>query len=166
MKRTLALICVIVAGQSSFGLGDAVLVPMPRTCAFSPGRYDLPSGTLVPSLVSFSEDAAIRHEGYRISITTNGIAVVSSDAAGAFYALKTLEQLGDPENGKLVFPLAEIEDWPSYRYRGMHFDDCRHFFGKIHDSIRRDHVKRSSLHLADDRTAVHRTHCRDTADEP
>lgn len=130
MKRTLALICVIVAGQSSFGLGDAVLVPMPRTCAYSPGRYDLPSGTLVPSLVSFSEDAAIRHEGYRISITTNGIAVVSSDAAGAFYALKTLEQLGDPENGKLVFPLAEIEDWPSYRYRGMHFDDCRHFFGK------------------------------------
>ena len=115
---------------ASLGLGEVTIVPAPRKCVCTPGQYELPATSVVPSLLSFSSDPGLPQEGYRISVTTSGISVASSDAAGTYYALKTLEQMGDVENGKLVFPLAEIEDWPSYRWRGMHFDDCRHFFGK------------------------------------
>ena len=129
MKCLFSILCFLACAPA-FALGDAVLVPAPRKCVFSPGRYDLPSGVIEKSRISFSEDAAIPKEGYRLSVTAKGVSVTSSDDAGAFYALKTLEQLGDPENGKIVFPFVEIEDSPSYAWRGIHLDDCRHFFGK------------------------------------
>ena len=76
-------------------------------------------------------DAALPAEGYRLKVTPDGVTVASSDAAGAFYAEQTLEQLRvKGKDGKASLPLVEIEDAPRYRWRGVHVDDCRHFFGK------------------------------------
>jgi hexosaminidase len=65
----------------------------------------------------------LAHESYRLKIFKNDF-VIHAGRAGAFYALQTIKQLD--ENGSL-FP-GEIIDYPTYKYRGMHLDVCRHFF--------------------------------------
>ena len=78
--------------------------------------------------VVYKTDAALPPEGYRLSVTASGITVTSADEAGRFYAKETLKQLVDGDAKR--YPCVEIEDAPRYRWRGVHFDDCRHFFGK------------------------------------
>lgn len=67
----------------------------------------------------------------RIKITAEG------NGAGAFYALQTLVQLMPSleikslkvaPDKKFDIPCVYIEDHPSYQWRGMHLDVCRHFF--------------------------------------
>ena len=75
-------------------------------------------------------------EAYRLRITEDGVAIESSDAAGAFYALQTLHQMLPPElsgsgpalSADWVLPNVTIEDAPRFSYRGMHLDVGRHFF--------------------------------------
>lgn len=69
---------------------------------------------------------AIPQEGYRLSVRADGITIESSSAAGEFYARQTLAQL---VNG-VKCPCVEIDDAPAYGWRGVHIDECRHFFGK------------------------------------
>ena len=79
--------------------------------------------------VRYTKDASIPAEGYRLSVKPDGIDVASADEAGRFYADITLRQLRKP--GKdAEYPCVEIEDAPRYPWRGIHFDDSRHFFGK------------------------------------
>lgn len=78
------------------------------------------------SVVSVT-DSSIPAEGYKLKVGEDGITIASSDSAGAFYAQQTLIQLADA-NGAL--PFVEIEDSPRFKWRGVHWDDCRHFMGK------------------------------------
>lgn len=72
-------------------------------------------------------DAAIAYEGYRLDVTrTGGVAIACSSPAGEFYARQTLEQVRVGSN----YTCVAVSDAPAYKWRGMHFDDCRHFFGK------------------------------------
>ena len=93
------------------------LVPAPR-------RIALADGTAGSEEIKFCADASLPPEGYRLRVNASGATVASSDAAGAFYARQTLTQLPKP------WPCLEIEDSPSYRWRGLHLDESRHFFGK------------------------------------
>ncbi|MBO7655116.1 MAG: beta-N-acetylhexosaminidase [Kiritimatiellae bacterium] len=90
------------------------------------------AGTCVKPEIRYETDASIPAEGYRLSVKPEGITVVSSDAAGKYYAGVTLAQMKVPGGkGKPdAYPCVEIEDAPAYKWRGIHFDDCRHFFGK------------------------------------
>ena len=108
----------------------AVLVPAPRTYMELPGECRLTGDGLGFASIRDVTDAKLPAEGYRIDIATNGIVVTSADAAGAFYARQTLRQLARPAGANTFFGCARIEDAPAYRWRGVHFDDCRHFFGK------------------------------------
>lgn len=77
--------------------------------------------------VVVEKDGTIASEGYRLRVNpTEGIRIACSDAAGEFYARQTLNQLVDT-NG---YPCVSIIDRPTYPWRGMLIDDCRHFFGK------------------------------------
>ena len=97
------------------------LIPMPRKVEWKVGKC--PPG----AAVSKTRDPSIPTEGYRLDVTPKGIAIASSDDAGAFYAEKTLAQLklkgGD-------CPCVSIEDAPAFRWRGALLDEGRHFFGK------------------------------------
>lgn len=95
------------------------LVPQPKSIVAGEGV--VPASTPV----EYSHDGTIPAEGYRISVTPDGIAVASSDKAGRFYADATLRQLG---TGGEEMPCVEISDAPAYRWRGMHLDVSRHFF--------------------------------------
>ncbi len=62
-------------------------------------------------------------EGYHLSIKADGIRIVASDPAGAFYGVQTLKQLLKTHGAKL--PLLEIEDAPDFPARGVMLDISR-----------------------------------------
>lgn len=101
-------------------LASIVLVPQPARLVEGAGTC--PTNAAVRAVV----DPSIPSEGYRLSVCPDGVVVASSDAAGRFYAERTLEQLG--EGGS--YPCVEIEDAPAFRWRGFMLDEGRHFFGK------------------------------------
>lgn len=67
-------------------------------------------------------------EGYTISISSNQIKVVGK-SAGLFYAVQSLMQLMPAKNqAQIIIQNATINDYPRFKYRGMHLDVSRHFF--------------------------------------
>jgi hexosaminidase len=67
---------------------------------------------------------------YRISADKEKI-IISGDKSGVFYGIQTLKQIVKLEKKeKLSVQCLEIEDYPDFKWRGMHLDCCRHFFSK------------------------------------
>ncbi len=78
-------------------------------------------------------------EGYHLTIKRHRIEITAAKPAGIFYGVQTLWQLMPPEvysdkagaaGSEWEIPCCEIEDKPSYSWRGMHLDVSRHFFPK------------------------------------
>ncbi len=77
-------------------------------------------------------------EAYKLSVGKNKIRIEARTPHGIFYATQTLRQLLPPQieskekvtGVKWTIPCVEINDTPSYAYRGMHLDVSRHFFNK------------------------------------
>lgn len=68
--------------------------------------------------------AVAQPEGYRLVITSAGVEIQAHDAAGAFYAIATLNQLlAQCETPDL--PTVEIADWPDFPVRGVMLDISR-----------------------------------------
>ena len=108
-------------GMASVGLCalDAyALIPRPQQMKRGGGEFETRAQTVGEAAKSalFERDVTIQPEGYAVNVTEKGITVRSSDESGAFYAVKTLEQLGrKTEKGTVVFPAVEIADWPAFR---------------------------------------------------
>lgn len=98
------------------------LVPYPRSVIETGGACVLSN---VLQDVRISQDPTLGPEAYRLDIRTNGVLIVHSDEAGAFYAKMTLAQLGAG-----CVPCMRIDDSPAYKWRGLLLDEGRHFFGK------------------------------------
>ena len=127
---------VAAAMLSGFAaLAHPALMPAPRQMKLMGGEYSVHAKCAADIAVKETTDASLPPEGYRLVVKTDGVSVESADVAGAFYARQTLAQLFDDcrergANGPAALPCLEIVDSPTYRWRGVHFDDCRHFFGK------------------------------------
>ncbi|RZL49891.1 MAG: beta-N-acetylhexosaminidase [Pedobacter sp.] len=94
-------------------------------------------------------------EGYTIQISNNQIKVVGKDA-GLFYAVQSLMQLmPDKKDDKITIQAAEINDYPRFKYRGMHLDVSRHYFPlafikKYIDILAMYKINTFHWHLTDD----------------
>ena len=109
-------------------------------------------------------DKRMKHpEGYTLFIYTDAVEIFGGSPAGVYYGLQTLMQLLPPEiesdtiiNGKeWSLPIAVIEDYPRFRYRGMHVDPCRHFMPLEHirkqvNWMSKFKLNTLHLHLTDD----------------
>lgn len=109
-------------------------------------------------------DKRMKHpEGYTLFIYTDAIEIFGGSPVGVYYGLQTLMQLLPPEiesdtiiNGKeWSLPIAVIEDYPRFKYRGMHVDPCRHFMPLEHirkqvDWMSKFKLNTLHLHLTDD----------------
>lgn len=92
---------------------------------------------------------------YHLSIRQNKITVAASEGTGLYYGLETLLQLLPLENNKAIsLPQLEIEDYPRFKWRGMHLDVCRHFFPK-------EDIKKYIDHLASYKMNVFHWHLTD-----
>lgn len=99
-------------------------------------------------------------DGYVMDIDSDGIRIVGSTPAGAFYGVQTLLQMIPPDwpvggDGSLVFRSVHVEDHPSFAWRGLMIDVSRHFFPLdfLHKAIDLMALHRMSvlhLHLTDD----------------
>ncbi len=66
-------------------------------------------------------------EGYTMAISGGGVKITSPGRAGLFYGQKTLEQLmEDARDTGAVIPACVITDYPSLKYRAIHFDLKHH----------------------------------------
>lgn len=108
------------------------------------------------SIVITSEKAdQMPPEGYRINITERNITITGS-SAGLFYAVQSMMQLmPEKKDDKISIAAAEINDYPRFKYRGMHLDVCRHMFPvsfvkKYIDLLAQYKLNTFHWHLTDD----------------
>ena len=103
--------------------------------------------------LAVTEEAALRPEGYRLTIAPAGLSVAVGGPAGLHHAGITLLTLRDTCGGKL--PCGVIADTPRFGWRGQHLDCARHFFGvdfilRLLDLMALLKLNRFHWHLSDD----------------
>jgi len=78
-----------------------------------------------------SKTSNIGDEGYLLNVTPSAITVVANTKAGIIYGIQSLLQTlpAIRTNAALAIPSMSITDYPRFKYRGMHLDVSRHFFG-------------------------------------
>ena len=79
-----------------------------------------------PDLIFTKDDKIHNDEGYFLRIDNNGLEIKAAKEQGFFYGLITLLQIIFQYYPDL--PFCEIEDFPVFKWRGMHLDVSRHFF--------------------------------------
>ncbi|WP_432707955.1 beta-N-acetylhexosaminidase [Pedobacter sp.] len=94
-------------------------------------------------------------EGYKISVTANKIQVTGK-GAGLFYGVQSAMQMIPAKTGEsFSIQAAEINDYPRFKYRGMHLDVARHYFPvsfikKFVDMMSQYKLNNFHWHLTDD----------------
>jgi hexosaminidase len=94
-------------------------------------------------------------EGYKISVTSNKIQVTGK-GAGLFYGVQSAMQMMPAKVGdQITIQTAEINDYPRFKYRGMHLDVARHYFPvsfvkKFIDMMSQYKLNNFHWHLTDD----------------
>ena len=96
--------------------------------------------------------ADIAKEGYKLTVTKDGITVEAADESGAVWALTTVTEL--TAEGEAL-SIVTIEDAPHYGHRGLSLDCSRHFFTadevkKVIDQMTRVKLNVLHWHLVDD----------------
>lgn len=81
--------------------------------------------------IALVKDTSIGVEGYHLIVSANTITIKANTKAGIVYGIQTLLQTlpAVQTNAKLVIPRMDITDYPRFKWRGMHLDVSRHFFG-------------------------------------
>lgn len=107
------------------------------------------------SLDLIRPDTLLPPEWYSLTVTTKHIALVAVDEAGLYRGSRTLAQLFEEGRTSTELPCLSITDSPRFPWRGMHLDECRHFFGidfvkKYIDLLARYKMNSFHWHLTED----------------
>lgn len=145
MMRRLLLCLLPFAAQA-----QPALIPEPQEVSWNSGHFEKSACQyLLPADGIFSREVkllqtlfpqvkvaqgshhyiALRHgssrpEGYTLQVYADSIVITAGDAAGAFYAIQTLQQLAE-NKGRI--PACRITDWPAFAWRGYMVDVGRNY---------------------------------------
>ena len=147
------------ANRVAHFLADALSTPTGYKIAVAkPGS----NGAIKLVLLS-TEDKSLGNEGYKLSVTTDGVTLSANKAAGLFYGAQSILQLLPKEiesktvakNISWTIPGVDITDYPRFGWRGLMFDVSRHFFTKqdvkqFIDDMVKYKFNLLHLHLTDD----------------
>ena len=126
-----------------------------------PAKFKIAAGDIL--LTTNGADSSLGAEGYELSVTTNGVIVRATTAAGIFYGEQSLLQLLPPgifstnpvREFAWTIPCVEISDAPRFVWRGFMLDVSRHFFTpaeveKVLDLMALYKLNTFHWHLVDD----------------
>ncbi|HEY5464919.1 MAG TPA: glycoside hydrolase family 20 protein [Hanamia sp.] len=82
-------------------------------------------------VLEIKKTATIGDEGYLLDVTPSTIKIIANTKTGIVYGMRSLFQTLPQirTNAALQVPCMKITDYPRFKWRGMHLDVCRHFFG-------------------------------------
>ena len=91
-------------------------------------QVNKPSGKTIELILD--KNASINEEGYQLMVNKSTIVIKANSYGGIFYGLEsvlqTLPQVRT--NAALKVPCMQVNDYPRFKWRGMHLDVSRHFF--------------------------------------
>jgi hypothetical protein len=106
-----------------------VLVPAPRRISRQAGALALTKRRTLPKAagpeVRVGAGPGLAAQGYRLVVTPSRVLIEAADAAGAFYAKATLEQVVRAAAPVGEIPAMTIEDAPDFAERGVMLDISR-----------------------------------------
>jgi hexosaminidase len=81
--------------------------------------------------IQFILEKGILEEGYKLEVSPYAIVIKASSPKGIFYGMQSVFQTlpAIRTNGVLEVPVMEVNDYPRFKWRGLHLDVSRHFFG-------------------------------------
>lgn len=95
--------------------------------------YQLPVNVESESFIRLELDkvSSVGNEGYLLNVKPEYIEIKANTKKGIVYGMQSLLQLLPPirTNARLEVACMEVEDYPRFKWRGMHLDVSRHFFG-------------------------------------
>jgi hexosaminidase len=101
--------------------------------------------------------AGVQKDAYMLSVKPGKIIIRGQSSAALFYGVQTFLQLVYPhaQAATISIPAMEVQDYPQFSWRGMHFDVCRHFFSvefikKMIDAMAMHKLNTFHWHLTDD----------------
>ena len=94
---------------------------------FVTGVNEVPNAELQINCVQNGKIGIHEDESYRLEITSSKITINATSDLGALHALETLLQLLQNDSTSYYFPIAVIEDFPRFNWRGLMIDAARHF---------------------------------------
>lgn len=75
------------------------------------------------------DEVTTNNEGYQLIVNGTNVSITGKTEAGVFYGIQTLRKsLPIAKNVDISLPAVQINDYPRFKYRGMHLDVGRHFF--------------------------------------
>ena len=85
----------------------------------------------------FVQNDEVPSEAYVLDVKPGCVKVEASGLRGFNYAIQTIKQMlpveifgnGPAPKASWTIPAVYVKDEPRFAYRGMHLDECRHFFG-------------------------------------
>ena len=139
----------LLTQDSPFRLQESTVIAYPendtllkRNAAFLAGYIKESTGYAPETKATAGDDKpakAIRlgidptiknREGYRMTVTADGVDLCGQTPNGVFYAIQTLRKSipATAKGADIMLPAGQVEGEPRFGYRGMHLDVARHFF--------------------------------------
>ena len=135
MKHAVVVITAFVAGivcggEERADAGALALIPAPKSFKLNAGVWTCRGDAAKAAQeVVRVQDPSLGQEAYKLTVTSEGVKLVSSTEEGAFRGLTTFRQLRTYMGGTNIWPCCEVSDSPAYRWRGYMLDEGRFFFG-------------------------------------
>ena len=142
---------VFVLGPGTAVTGDGRAAAVAHYLASQFGLELSPNAGTI-RLILGGDHGELGDEGYELTVTPAGVALVSCTAAGLFRGVQTLRQLRSAVG---TLPAGRIIDRPRFAYRGVMLDVARHFFPvsavkRLIDLAALLKLNHLHLHLTDD----------------
>jgi hexosaminidase len=145
----------VTPGDGTFTLSTTTTIDAPPDIAALARELlglPLPPGTDV----TFRLTDGFSPEGYRLTVSEDGVRATASAEAGLRWALQTLHQIsGYAESSERVLPSVDVEDAPRLAWRGALLDVARwchpiEFVHRFVDQLAAHKLNTLHLHLTDD----------------
>lgn len=80
--------------------------------------------------IDFIYNPSVKDEGYILDVLEDSIVVQASSSTGALWAAQTIRIIGEFDLEEPLLECCHIEDYPEFSWRGLLYDESRHFYGK------------------------------------